>query len=229
MRAFLCPSTGFRIVVRAIMGNIKVVSFDVEGTLVPLDFSQAVWYEGIPSLYAKRNGISFEEARSIVEEEYREVGDQRREWYDIKYWFQRFQLGDYREVLDEYKHKVSYYPDVMQVLSSLGKDYTLIVVSSSTREFLPYLLAKIEGYFVRVFSSVSDYGQLKSPAFYLRVCHEMNILPKQMAHIGDSWQFDFLAPKEAGIEAFHLNRGGYAKNHESVTSLADLEARLSTE
>jgi len=208
------------------MGNIKVVSFDVEGTLVTPDFSQAVWYEGIPALYAKRNGMGFEEARAMVEKDYREVGDQRREWYDIKYWVQRFQLGDYREVWDEHKHKVSYYPDVMQVLSSLGKDYTLIVVSSSTREFLPYLLAKIEGYFVRVFSSVSDYGQLKSPAFYLRVCHEMNILPNEMAHIGDSWQFDFLAPKEAGIEAFYLDRRQERKDERSLTSLIEVEATL---
>ncbi|TET40405.1 MAG: HAD family hydrolase [Dehalococcoidia bacterium] len=208
------------------MGKIKVVSFDVESTLLTPDFSQAVWYEGIPSLYAEKNGISFEEARAMVVKEYQEVGDQRREWYDIKYWFERFQLGDYQALLEGYKHRVSCYPEVMEVLSSLSKEYTLIVVSSSTREFLPYLLAEIEGHFARVFSSVSDYGQLKTPAFYLKVCQGMGILPCEMAHVGDSWQFDFLAPKEAGIEAFHLNRGGYAKNDKSLTSLADLEARL---
>jgi len=226
MGAFLCASTGFRIVVRAIMGNIKVISFDVEGTLVMPDFSQAVWYGGIPSLYAKKNGIGFEEARSMVGKEYQDVGDQRREWYDIKYWFQRFQLGDYREVLEDHKHKVSCYADVTQALSSLGKDYTLIVASGSGREFLPYLLAEIEVYFARTFSSVSDYDQLKSPAFYLKVCQEMDIVPDELAHIGDSWQFDFLAPKEAGIKAFHLDRRKEPKDERSLTSLIDLEARL---
>ncbi len=209
------------------MGKIEVVSFDLEGTLVTPDFSQAVWHEGIPSLYAKKNGIGFEEAKAIVEEEYREVGDQRKEWYDIKYWFRRFQLGDYQKVLEGYRHKVSCYPDVMRVLSSLGRDYRLIIVSSSTREFLPYLLAEIEGYFVRVFSSVSDYNQLKSPAFYRKVCQEMDVLPREMAHIGDSWQFDFTVPKEVGIKAFYLDREGCVENDESLTSLADLEARLS--
>lgn len=208
------------------MGKVKVVSFDVEGTLVTPDFSQDVWYEGIPSLYATKNGTGLEEARSIVEKEYREVGDQRMEWYDIKYWFRRFQLGDYRQVLESYKHSVFCYPEVPQVLSSLGTNYTLIVISSSAREFLPYLLGEIDGYFARIFSSVSDYGQLKSPAFYLKVCHEMNILPNQMTHIGDSRQFDFLAPKEVGIKAFHLNRERRPRSRESLTSLADLEARL---
>ena len=209
------------------MSNVKVVSFDLEGTLVTPDFSQAVWYEGIPSLYATRNGIGFEQARVMVEKEYRAVGDQRKEWYDIKYWFQRFGLGDYRELLEEHKHKVSCYPEVMEVLPSLGNDYTLIVVSGSARESLPYLLAGIEGYFARIFSSISDYGQLKTPEFYLKVCQEMGISPFEIAHIGDSWQFDFIAAREAGIRAFHLDRGEFAKNKDSLTSLADLEARLS--
>jgi len=38
----------------------------------------------------------------MVEDCYLKVGDQRREWYDIKYWFQRFQLGEARlQVLKE--------------------------------------------------------------------------------------------------------------------------------
>ena len=66
------------------MGDIKVVSFDLEGTLTTPDFSQAVWYEGIPSLYAALHSIDLEEARAIVRQKYQEVGDQKKEWYDIK-------------------------------------------------------------------------------------------------------------------------------------------------
>lgn len=208
------------------MGKVKVVSFDAEGTLVTPDFSQAVWYEGIPGLYAKDNGIGLKEARATVEKAYRELGDQRMEWYDIKYWFQRFRLGDYRQVLEDHRHRVSCYPEAIPVLSSLGNAHTLIVVSSTTREFLGYMLAGIEGYFARVFSSISDYGELKSPAFYLTVCQQMGISPHEMAHIGDSWHFDFVTPREVGVEAFHLNRGGQIRNEESLSSLTDLEARL---
>ncbi len=208
------------------MGKIKVVSFDLEGTLVTPDFSQAVWHDGIPGLYAVTHGISFEEARAIVEREYDEVGDQRREWYDIKYWFRRFHLGDYREVLEKHKHEVSRYSDVGPVLSSLSTGYTLIVASGSAREFLPYLLADIEGYFVRMFSSISDHGQLKTRAFYQKVCQEMGILPHEMTHIGDSWQFDFLAAREAGIEALHLDRKREARDERSLKSLLELRSRL---
>jgi putative hydrolase of the HAD superfamily len=212
------------------MSKVKVISFDADGTLVTPDFSQAVWFEGIPSLYARRNGISFEEAKAFVEEEYQVVGDHRIEWYDIKYWLQRFGLGPplagHQQILEEYRHRVSCYPEVTQALSSLSRDYTLIVVSCSTRDFLPYLLDGIEGYFAKIFSTVSDYGQIKTPEFYLEVCRQMGISPREMAHVGDLWEQDYLAAKEAGLKAFHLDRKNERKDGSSLTSLTDLGARL---
>jgi len=212
------------------MSKVKVVSFDADGTLVTPDFSQAVWYEGVPSLYARRNGISFKEAKAFVEKEYRSVGDHRIEWYDIKYWLQRFGLGPplagHQQILEDYRHRVSCYPEVTQALSSLSKDYTLIVVSCSTREFLPYLLDGIEGYFDRIFSTVSDYGQIKTPEFYLEVCRQMGVSPREIAHVGDLWEQDFLAAKEAGLMAFHLDRKGERKDGSSLRSLGELEKRL---
>jgi putative hydrolase of the HAD superfamily len=215
------------------MSKVKVISFDADGTLVTPDFSQAVWYEGVPTLYANKNGISFEEAKAFIEREYRVVGDLRVEWYDIKYWLQRFGLGppeaDHERMLENYRNRVSCYPEVTQALSSLSKDYTLIVISCSTRDFLPYLLDGIEGYFTRVFSTVSDYGQVKTPGFYLEVCRQMHVSPEEMAHIGDLWEQDFLAAKEAGLKAFHLDRRGERKDSNSLESLEDLEKRLRKE
>jgi len=140
------------------MSRIKLVSFDLEGTLVTPDFSQAVWHEGIPALYAARNGISHEKAKAEVQKEYQKVGDQRLEWYDIKYWVRCFDLDGYQELLESCRSMVAYYPEVLPVLSSLGKTYPLIVTTGTAGEFLSYLLSKIKGCFVRVFSSVSEYG-----------------------------------------------------------------------
>jgi putative hydrolase of the HAD superfamily len=212
------------------MSKVKVVSFDADGTLVTPDFSQAVWYEGIPSLYARRNGISFQEAKEFIEKEYQVVGDHRIEWYDIKYWLQRFGMGPplagHQQILEDYRHRVSCYPEVTQALSSLSKDYTLIVVSCSTRDFLPYLLDGIEGYFDRILSTVSDYGQIKTPEFFLEICRQMGVFPQEMAHVGDLWEQDFLAPKKAGLKAFHLDRKNERKDERSLKSLTDLGAML---
>ncbi len=212
------------------MGKVRVVSFDADGTLVTPDFSQAVWYEGVPALYAKKHGISLREARAFIEKEYQVVGDRRIEWYDIKYWLHRFGLGDcHSRLLEDCRHRVSCYPEVAQALSSLSKDYTLIVVSCSTREFLPYILDGMEKYFARVFSTVSDYGQIKSPGLFGEVCRQMGVSPQETAHVGDLWEQDFLAPKEAGLKAFHLDRRGERRDGSSLSSLAELEARLGEE
>ncbi len=212
------------------MGKVKVISFDADGTLVTPDFSQAVWYEGVPALYARKKGISIQEAKAFVEQEYQVVGDRRIEWYDIKYWLQRFglcpPLESHKQLLDDYRHRVSCYPEVAQALSSLGKDYALIVVSCSTREFLPYILDGMEKYFVRVFSTVSDYAQIKSPGLFAEICRQMGVSPQEMAHVGDLWEQDFIVPSEAGVKAFHLDRRGKRKEENSLTSLADLEKRL---
>jgi putative hydrolase of the HAD superfamily len=207
------------------MGKIKVVSFDLEGTLVTPDFSLAVWYEGIPSLYAARNGLSLEQARIQVQEEYQRVGCQRREWYDIKYWFDYFKLDDYQELLKSCRHRVSYYPETRPVLSSLGKAYPLILATGTAREFLPYLLSEIEECFAGVFSSISDYQQIKSPSFYLKLCDTMGVLPEEVAHVGDNWQFDVTVPREVGVNAYHLDRGEQP-GFESITDLMQFGAKM---
>jgi putative hydrolase of the HAD superfamily len=91
---------------------------------------------------------------------------------------------------------------------------------------LPYLLDGIEGYFDRIFSTVSDYGQIKTPEFYLEVCRQVGVSPQEMAHVGDLWEQDFLAAKEAGLKAFHLDRKNERKDGRSLASLAELEKRL---
>jgi putative hydrolase of the HAD superfamily len=84
------------------------------------------------------------------------------------------------------------------------------------------LLRDIKPYFVRVFSSISHYGQVKNPDFYLRICEEMGVKPNQVIHVGDNWQFDFLSARQAGLNALHLDRSG--ENHqESLSDLTQLK------
>lgn len=212
---------------RKAMDEIKVISFDVEGTLVTPDFSYAIWFEFIPGYYAEINSIDFEQARKVVEEEYKKVGDQRLEWYDVNYWFNKLGLGVPDPVMERCQGRVCYYPEVKDVLLSLNGKYKLVVASGSPREFLRHLLRDIEPYFAKVFSSISDYKQLKTSEFYLQICQSMEVRPEQILHIGDNWQFDFLAPREIGINSFYLDRQGQTNHHDSLASLKQLEAILS--
>lgn len=208
------------------MADIKIVSFDLEGTLATPDFSTAVWYEGVPALYASHHQISFEEASSYVRQQYQEVGCRRKEWYDIQHWFRVFHLENYPGLLEKYRHKLTYYPDALPVLSSLSRRYRIVLATSTSREFLPYLLTGCEGYFQRVFSSISDYSRLKCPEFYTGMCREMGVRPDEVVHIGDSWDFDFLSAREAGMKAFFLDRARETGESDSLNTLSELETRL---
>jgi HAD superfamily hydrolase (TIGR01549 family) len=206
------------------MAQIKVVSFDVEGTLATFDFSQTIWHEGIPALYAQKEGIELDHAKEIAAREYDKVGDHRLEWYDINYWFRYFQIGSPQPMLESYQDRVRHYPEVTKVLSSLSGRYKLIVASGTPLELLNPLLKDIESYFTQVFSSISHYRQLKTPEFYLAMCQVTGIEPGQVLHVGDSWQFDFLNSKRIGIHAVHLDRSG--SNATSLHDLTQLEFLL---
>jgi len=208
------------------LNEVKVVSFDVEGTLVTPDFSYAVWFEAIPEHYAEKNGIDFELARKTIEAEYGKVGDQRLEWYDVRYWFDKLGLGIPDPVMEKCSSRVCYYPEVKEVLASLSGRYKLVVASGSTRDFLSHLLQGIEPYFTRIFSSLTDYKQLKTSEFYLKMCQTMGVKPGQVVHVGDNWQFDFVAPSEVGIQAFYLDRKRQTKYRRSLTNLVELTAQL---
>ena len=207
------------------MKQIELISFDAEGTLVTPDFSQTIWHEAIPALYAQKKGLDFAQAKRCIVEEYGRVGDQRLEWYDIEYWFSYLGLGSSEPVIQSCLNKIYYYPEITEVLSSLASEYRLIVASGTPLELLYRLLQDIKPYFARIFSSISHYKQVKSPDFYLRICEEMGVKPGQVIHVGDNWQFDFLNAQQAGINAFYIDRS--KRNHqESFSDLTQLKRLL---
>ena len=207
------------------MKQIELISLDAEGTLVTPDFSQAIWHEAIPALYAERKGLDLARAKSEVYSQYDAVGNQRLEWYDIEYWFAYLDLGSPGPVIEGCVHKVTYYPETPDVLASLAGEYRLIVSSGAPLEMLQFLLRDIRPYFVRVFSSVSHYRELKSPRFYRKLCEEMSVKPGRVLHIGDNWQFDYANSREAGINALYLDRSRSSREG-SLTDLTQLKCML---
>jgi HAD superfamily hydrolase (TIGR01549 family) len=213
------------------MGTVKVVSFDLDGTITDTSFVDSVWLEGIPRLYALKNGISFEDARNSVMNEYGKVGRERLEWYDLSYWIGRLGLQvSHREVLSSFKHRIRIFTEVPEVLEKLKDlDSRVIVVTNARREFVDLELekTKIGHYFERVFSSTSDFGLIKkSVGLYRKVCVICDISPEEVIHVGDDLLFDFEVPRKLGIRAFYLDRSGEHSGDYVVNSLRELTERL---
>ncbi len=213
------------------MKREKLVSFDLDSTLVDPAYTTSVWEAGIPRLYAKKHGIGLPEAVSIVKAEYERIGDSALEWYDIAYWFEYLGLpGRWEDLLEEHRGKIRPFPEVKEVLEDLVQHHELIVTSNAAREFVEVELreAGIEGYFTSVFSATSDFGQVKkTPRFYRQICGIMQRKPVNVIHVGDHYEFDYLAPKGLGIEAYYLDRDGKRPAHRfAVKDLRDFAALI---
>lgn len=210
---------------------VRVISFDVDGTLVDSSFTDHVWLEGIPRLYASRHTIDIDSAKRIVREEYDKIGEEDIRWYQLDYWFNHFDLKESpHNLLDRYKYYLALYDDVIQVLESLSTDYTLIVASNAHRDFLSLTLSEIESYFDYIFSAVSDFNEVrKHEDFYWKICRTLDIRPEDMAHVGDHCKFDYEVPSSLGIHAFYLRRLPHKKKDPTkahqplITTLKEFE------
>ena len=206
---------------------IEVVSFDMEGTLVPTDFSSLIWETDIPLLYGEKNGLGFDEAKRHVIAEYDSIGQGAPEWYDVDYWFSRLGLdGDWRLLLEERRGVCVPFPEVHGVLERLGKGYRLIVSSNTIREFLEIQLRCLPDIFEEVFSAPSDYGGVKDAGFFRRVSETMGVELERIVHVGDSARFDYDVPHELGLEAYLLDRNSETQGPHVVKDLEEFVSAL---
>ena len=205
---------------------IKVISFDLDGTLVKSTYANSVWLEGLPKLYAKEKNLPLEDVKKYIFKEYEKVGENRKEWYDIDWWFKHFNLNfDWQNLLDEYRYTVEIYPDTKKVLKKLSKKFDLIIISNAKREFIDIQVneTKIKPYFSHIFSSISDFDTVKKkPSVYKQICDKINIKPDEMIHVGDSKEFDYESPRKLGIKSIYINREKEIKNKDIINSLNDL-------
>ena len=202
---------------------IRVISLDMDGTLVNSRFVDKVWMEGMPMLYAEKTGLDFPVAKSYVVGEYMKIGSDKLEWYDLLYWIERFGLKVGKdELLQMYEDEIETYPEVQEVLDLLAESYELVVTSNAAREFIDIELDGLSDYFSETFSATSDFREVKkSPLIYGTVCAHMGAKPFEVLHIGDHYNYDYESPLEAGLDALFLDRKGERSGREVVGDLRE--------
>lgn len=186
----------------------KIISFDLDGTLVHGKYGDIVWNHGIPEEYARKYGMAVEEAKRLIRSQYEAVGDTNLQWYNIDYWLKKFDLPvSASTLLDRYESYIEAFPDTSAVLKALGDKYVLVVASNAARIFVEKELAhtKLAHHFARIISATTDLGMVKKEeGFYRKLCTMLDVSPHEIVHVGDHHAFDFLAPKQLGIDAYHL-------------------------
>lgn len=209
---------------------IKVISFDFDGTIAKHTFADAFWLEGVPALYATQHHVEVQTAKKILFEEYEKIGDNRIEWYDPGYWFDRFNLPvDWRKMLNDFRKNAEIYSEVPYVLKRLSDKYPLIISSNAKKEFIEVQLnqTSLNCYFSRVFSSTSDFHTVKKVTdFYAMICEKLKITPQEMIHVGDHREFDFLSPQKIGITSYFLDRAKHTTGPQVISDLEQFEKAI---
>jgi HAD superfamily hydrolase (TIGR01549 family) len=207
---------------------IRIISLDMDGTLVNSRFVDKVWMEGMPELYAEKKGLSFQEAKDYVVAEYMKIGSDKLEWYDLNYWLKKFQLNNTKEdLLERYINEIEPYPEVEDALNILSESYALVVTSNAAREFIDVELEDLTSYFADIFSATSDFKTVKkSPLVYKEVCKRMEAKPLEVLHIGDHYTYDYEAPIDAGLDALFLDRHGKRTGSEVVGDLREAVVQI---
>ena len=203
------------------MKKIQIISFDLDGTLVDQKFNDIIWEREIPRLYAKKKGIEFIQAKDYVIREYKKIGEKDLRWYDLEYWLQRFKIDvPPLAILKKWRREIKVYPDVLPVLKELKKrKYHLIIITCMPRIFLKEKVSGLDTYFERIFSTISDFQQVKNARVYRKIADLLKVPPSSILHVGDHPQLDYQEAKEAGFQVFLLRRG---KKKESPSSLKEL-------
>jgi len=195
----------------------------MDGTLVNSRFVDKVWMEGVPRLFAEKTGMDFIAAREYVIGEYTKIGSDQLEWYDLKFWIDKFGLSVGKEqLLELYEDEIEVYPEVEEVLELLSRNYELVVTSNAARDFIDIELDGLEGYFREIFSATSDFREVKkSPLLYGAICAHMNARPFEVLHIGDHYRYDYESALDAGLDALFLDRKGERQGPEVIGDLRE--------
>jgi len=202
--------------------SLRIISFDVDGTLVDLEYNDLIWFKEIPELVAKKKKISFEKSLKYVHEEYAKLGEHNLNWYDINYWISYFGIEiSPDKIFEKYEPQVKIYPEVISLLEELKKKYILIVITAMPREFLIPKMKNLEKYFKFSFSALSDFKELKNSEIYSKISKALKVPPKQILHIGDHWEFDYLAARKAGMNVIYLDRSNIKKGKFIINSLGE--------
>lgn len=207
-----------------ISNNIKLIAFDLDGTLldsVPdlaVAADQAVQALGYP-------GVSEEKVRDYVGNGADVlVGRALSQSMTIDPELGSELLVKARELFDDFYdksgHKLSHlYPAVKETLSELQQaGFTLVLVTNKPSKFVPEILDQhgIDKFFVDVLGGDAFPEKKPNPVALNWLMEKHNCQPQEMLMVGDS-KNDILAAKNAGCYSFGLT---YGYNHGEPISVS---------
>ncbi len=120
-----------------------MVLLDMDGTLLDLHFDDYFWLEHVPRVYARKHGLSVEEARAGLFERYRH----RRgtlDWYCLDFWSRELGL-DIPLLKREVEHLIEVFPHAVEFLKrTRERGKRLVLVTNAHGKSLALKMSRTE-------------------------------------------------------------------------------------
>jgi HAD superfamily hydrolase (TIGR01549 family) len=216
------------------IGPVKVLSFDLDDTLYdnrPI-IKQAVkamldYLSEIPQWQAQGKDYWRDCRRATLELDETLEGDVTR-WRHVALRYGFSELGfnepDIAHHVEAAYHafatarsQITVSDEVIALLHALKQKYTLIAITNGNVEVEKF---NLNGIFELVLMAGRDGLAKPEPALFSNACQQLNVMPKQILHIGDSLDSDIQGALNAGCYSAWLPQDG---NHFAFKGLADVE------
>jgi putative hydrolase of the HAD superfamily len=137
---------------------------------------------------------------------------------------------DYFSVyVHHFENSWTLYDDVSECIESL-KGYRLGIITNGEGDSQRQKLARFE--LTHYFDPIICAGEINlwkpDPELFREACKQANVDPKDCVYIGDDYECDYIAAREAGLKSIWLNRDGVDTPEECEGCLTRLDSLHTT-
>jgi haloacid dehalogenase superfamily, subfamily IA, variant 1 with third motif having Dx(3-4)D or Dx(3-4)E len=180
---------------------IKIVSFDLQGTITNASYSDEFWLELLPKQYSIKNNISLIESKKMLKDLFGSYGKYDSRYYSVKYWEKELNFN-FSDIMKEKEVPLV----IENELLNLASKYPSIIVTTTTSEFIDLELGQNKNIFKKLYSSLDTFNIAgKTKEVYELVLKDLNITSFEILHIGDNLEMDCENALSAGIKCYHFD------------------------
>lgn len=118
----------------------------------------------------------------------------------------------------------------LDALASQGVRCALLTNGTEDQQHKKLRRTRLRSYFDAVFTAEGLGTAKPQPQAYLSPCRTLDVRPETVLHVGDHADLDVRAPREAGLQAVHLDRASHGpyRGRSRIAALSDLPAYIAS-